>query len=258
MRIGIISDLHAEFWTHRDFPVMQAKLRATLAGSDLILLAGDIDLGDVAVKTAHFLFPDVPVFMIAGNHEFYSGDYATVRASMTSKDLVRVLQQETVNLTTLGEPVRLIATTLWTDFNLMRDPDIAMFHANRSMNDFKLIQHCNRKLRAQDTLAWHNIERAWLLEQVQRPFAGKTIVMTHHAPVSFAVLDPFIDDPLSPSFASRIEDDLISDNVDLVVWGHTHGVVDRLIDNTRFVSNQTGYIRGDHNETGHYGQVIEI
>jgi predicted phosphodiesterase len=258
MRIGIVSDLHAEFWKARDFAVMQSKLRATLAGSDIILLAGDIDHGDRAVDTAHTLFPDLPVFMVAGNHEFYGSDYDTVRARLTSKDNVRVLQQETIDLTPLGAPVRLIATTLWTDFNLMLDPDIAMFHASRTMNDFRLIQYCHRRLRPQDTLLWHNTERTWLLEQIKRPFAGKTIVMTHHAPAALAVLDPFIDDPLSPSFASRIEDDLIRYHVDLVVWGHTHQSVDRLIDQTRFLSNQTGYIRGDRSETGDYGQITEI
>jgi hypothetical protein len=60
-----------------------------------------------------------------------------------------------------------------------------------------------------------------------------------------------------------MDDLLIRDDLALVVWGHTHHCVDRTIDKTRFVSNQTGYpgwVSGltQPTETGEFGQIIEL
>lgn len=264
MQIGIISDLHTEFWK----PIhdqIERKVHSLLADADLILMAGDIGLGTDAINVASRLFPDKPVFLVAGNHEFYNGDYAEVIDGLRSAALrsvnVQFLQQEAAFIEVGDKNLRILGTTLWTDFNLHGTPDMSMFDA-RVLNDFQYISNGLAMLVPRDTLAWHMEQRAWLLEALDKDHDGPTVILTHHAPVSFAISPQFTGDNLSPCFASRMEEMLIRDNLPLVVWGHTHHCVDRQIETTRFVSNQTGYPVSVLNlaltETRQYGQVVTL
>ena len=130
------------------------------------------------------------------------------------------------------------------------------------LNDFHLIRWRDSILKPQDTLMWHKEQLSWLLTTLDEKFDGLTIVMTHHAPVSFAIAPEHVGSNLSPCFASRLENHLVRDDLSLVVWGHTHHCVDRVIEGTRFVSNQTGYpgwvSGGGLTETGRFGQIIEL
>lgn len=263
MLIGLVSDLHSEFWRPSDHPII-ANIQTALADADLILLPGDIGVGSHSVITARLLFPDKPVFLLAGNHEFYQGDYHTVlnelRTAATGN--LHFLHQSVATIEVKGTPVRIIGATLWTDFELLGTFDLSLLDARR-LNDFRLIRYESRVLRPADTVIWHHEQRQWLLKTLDTKFDGITIVMTHHAPVSFASGPKYVGDALSPCFASRIEDKLVRSDLPLVVWGHTHHCVDQTIETTRFVSNQTGYpgwASGSTalTETGEFGQIIEL
>lgn len=256
MKLGIISDLHTEFWHDRGFRMIGGAVRERLATADIILLPGDIGVGINSIHAAQRLFPDKPVFMVAGNHEFYYFDYATCLANLqaAASTNVHLLHKTVVEL---GH-VRIIGTTLWTDFDLFGTPDLSQLQAQGSLNDFRLIRHQDRPLRPADTIEWHAEQWAWVKAALDQPFDGYTILMTHHAPVSFAIAERFVNDALSPCFASRLEPQLVRDDLPLVVWGHTHSCIDRTIGGTRFFSSQTGYPVWPSTETGDYGQIIEV
>jgi predicted phosphodiesterase len=261
IKIGIVSDLHSEFWSLRATAIIGGKVAETLAEADLILLAGDIGNGSDGLVLTRSLFPTKPIFMVAGNHEFYQRDYDQVISDLqaATDDNTHFLHQSVGEITIGDTPIRIIGTTLWTDFNLHGGPDLSLFDAGRGLNDFQLIHYKDRILTPHDTLDWHTEQRAWLLATLDVAFDGITIVMTHHAPVSFAISSRFKGDNLSPCFASRMEELLLRDDLPLVVWGHTHHCVDRVIDTTRFVSNQTGYAGGRWlTETGQFGQIVEL
>ena len=261
IKIGIVSDLHSEFWRNDEREQIAPRVQERLAEADLILMPGDIGTGVHSIATARDLFPDQPVYMVAGNHEFYRGDYDRVLTAMqgAATDNIHFLHKSVAEIIIADTPIRIIGTTLWTDFDLHGTVDLSLFHARRSLNDFYMITYGDHILTPQDTLEWHRDQRAWMLARLTEIFDGVTILMTHHAPVSFAIGPRYVDDRLSPCFASRLETALLGDGLPLVVWGHTHHCVDRTIETTRFVSCQTGYpARLNITETGEFGQIIEL
>ncbi len=257
MKIGIVSDLHAEFWNPFHGHIVMKRIREALADAELLLLAGDLNVGLDAVATARQLIEQRPACVVAGNHEYYHHSYVVTLSSLIAQ-LPEFLNCRVFATVIGGVAVRVIGCTLWTDFNLFGQPALALLDAQNSLNDFRLIAYGERPFKPADSLMIHQLEWAWLLGQVDQPFDGKTIVLTHHAPVSFAIAPHYVNDRLSPCFASRLEDQLLGKGVDLVVWGHTHHSVDRLIEGTRFVSNQTGYYQSGKSETGDYGTIVEI
>lgn len=261
IKVGIVSDLHTEFWSLHHLTNVGAKVASTLADADLILLAGDIGKGADGIAIAASLFPNKPVFMVAGNHEYYQGDYDQVLNEMQAMTVnnVTFLHQAVGRITLDDTPIRIIGTTLWTDFDLHGEVPLSLLDAQAGLNDFRLIRYNDGTLTPGDTLNWHTEQRAWLLNALDVSFDGITILLTHHAPVSFAISQRYVGDALSPCFASRMEQVLVRDDLPLVVWGHTHHCVDRTIETTRFISNQTGYIgAGGITETGAFGQIVEL
>ncbi|MEK9776737.1 MAG: metallophosphoesterase, partial [Quisquiliibacterium sp.] len=65
MRLRILSDLHVEV----------APFDAAHVPADLVVLAGDIHNGAEAARWARKAFPNDQILMVAGNHEFYDGEY---------------------------------------------------------------------------------------------------------------------------------------------------------------------------------------
>ena len=89
------------------------------------------------------------------------------------------------------------------------------------------------------------------------PFAGPTVVVTHHAP-SIRSIDPlFQGDPVSAAYASNLESLMGRERVVLWVHGHTHRSTHYEVKGTQVVSNQRGYPEQRH--TGfNPGLVVEV
>ena len=130
--------------------------------------------------------------------------------------------------------------------------------ANRYMNDFRLItvpvgqvlrpKMERRKLTAEDTLARHWIDRAWLLRQLTSPFNGATVVVTHHAPGLESVDPKYASDWLTPAFVSHLPDEFFGDHAtrrmtEPAMWihGHTHSSTSYKRYSTRVLANPRGY-----------------
>ena len=78
----------------------------------------------------------------------------------------------------------------------------------------------------------------WLTQELNRPFDGKTVVVTHHAPV----LDHMGDDHpghLIAAYANNWTE--LLGKADLWVYGHTHVAADFSKEGCRVVSNPRGY-----------------
>ena len=105
-----------------------------------------------------------------------------------------------------------------------------------------------RRLTPQYVLDRHQRSRAWLEVQLQQPFEGRTVVVTHHAPSRRSISPRYIDNRLTAGFASDLPETLIT-RADLWVHGHTHDsshyrVVSGGIDETReahVACNPMGY-----------------
>lgn len=253
MKIRVLSDLHLESDEPEAIPH---------ANADLIILAGDIHNHAAGLRWAAETFDgSVPVVYVPGNHEYYDGEFGALEAAMhdaaASVDNVHFL-----NNATLVDPDghwRVLGTTLWTDFALYGADDDTLAEsiaaAEKAMLDFRgLIQvtwpdpaaglpatHAGRNFTAADSLALHERARAWLAAELAKPFAGKTIVVTHHAPHRLSLAARYADDRVSSGFVSDLPD-LVRAPVALWVHGHTHTAFDYTLNGTRVVCNPRGYI----------------
>lgn len=227
MKLQIYSDLHSEF----------ARFDPAPSDADVIILAGDIDLKSRGVKWANETF-QCPVIYVCGNHEYYGGhiDHTLRKMKEAAAPHVHVLENQALIL----DQVRFLVTTGWTDYSSTGDVQSAIRTAAEWMNDFRVIRaDANyRRLRPTDLIAKSKVAYAWLARELETPFDGKTVVITHHAPLP----DYLSDDHAGHLAAAYANDwsDLLG-RADLWVYGHTHVAADFTKCGCRVVSNPRGY-----------------
>ncbi len=230
MKIRIFSDLHNEF----------EPFTPATVDSDVVVLAGDIGVGEKGVEWISSVFPGQRVVYVAGNHEYYGHaiPHLTGKLRAASNSDLTFLECQFVDL---GD-VRFYGCTLWADFSLEGDPARAMEKAEQAMNDYRRIRVSPRfrKLRPDDTLRFHTASVHWLQKELAQ-FAGRKVVVTHAAPSGRSIDPAYKGDILNGAFASNLDALVESSGALLWVHGHTHYCVDYWIGHTRVVSNQLGY-----------------
>nr|WP_277625770.1 metallophosphoesterase [Burkholderia stabilis] len=239
------------------------------ADADLVVLAGDIHNHAEGLRWAAETFdPAVPVVYVPGNHEYYDGEFGALETAM--RDAAHALDNvHYLNNGVYVDPeqrFRVLGTTLWADFSLFGNDEASVAGAIeaglRVMLDFKgLIQVTwphdaalhpasgapERDFSPADAIALHRQSRAWLEAQLAAPFAGKTIVVTHHAPHRRSLAERYAEDLASAGFVTDMAE-LVRPPVDLWLHGHTHTSFDYVAEGgTRVVCNPRGYI---HRRTG--------
>ncbi|QCP50073.1 metallophosphoesterase [Trinickia violacea] len=275
MKIRVLSDLHLEC----DEPEVIAH-----AGADLVVLAGDIHNHAEGLRWAAETFDaQVPVVYVPGNHEYYDGEFGALEAAM--RDAAQCVDNvHYLNNGALIDPDgrwRVLGTTLWTDFALFGATDDeraqSIAAAEKVMLDFRgLIQVAwpgtgtdatmisagvPRDFTPADTLALHRHARAWLEAELAKPFSGKTIVVTHHAPHRLSLAARYANDLASAGFISDLQA-LVREPVALWIHGHTHTAFDYTVNGTRVVCNPRGYVdrrtRRLENPDFAWDKVVEI
>lgn len=232
MRIRVLSDLHHEhFGGRRELPEVEA---------DLVVLAGDIHEHLQGLHWAREAFPDTPLVYVSGNHEFYNSDLPELTQAM--RNLARALdiyflENDAVEI----DGVRVLGATLWTDFRLYGEAglELTLARARRLMPDFSCIDWFTAPYTPELSSQLFQASRDWLAAQLAEPFAGKTLVVTHHAPSARSIPPQYVGDSLSPAFASDLE--ALVAQCDLWVHGHVHDALDYRIGRGRVVANPGGY-----------------
>jgi len=230
MKLHILNDLHIEF---EDFA-------PPATDADVVILAGDISVGVEGLRWVETRFPARPVIYVPGNHEFYRHDIALIdELKAQAPDPIHVLNDDQVII----NGVRFLGSILWTDFALFGEADrfFAMQQARLQMTDFSIIQNGGQRFTPEDAIRLHTVSRNWLAAMLAEPFAGKTVVVTHHAPSSQSVHPRYASDLLTPAFASNLEMLMDGDRPALWVHGHMHESYDYEIYGTRVVCNPRGY-----------------
>ena len=211
---------------------------------DAVVLAGDIHSHTHGITWAAREFSK-PVFYVAGNHEYYGAHLGMVSE-------LRKAASQTANVTFLENNcaifggVRFLGCTLWTNFELhgnsLKDITWAMHEAQRWMPDYgQIMASGGIHLRPTDTARMCRQSAVYLREQLQIPFGGKTVVITHHMPSMASVIDRFKKVTISAAFASDFVD--ILERVDGVwIHGHAHDSCEYEIDRCRVVCNPRGLL----------------
>ncbi|ELR14512.1 Serine/threonine protein phosphatase [Acanthamoeba castellanii str. Neff] len=278
--VQIMSDLHLEF------PNALAHLPSFEPRAPYLALLGDIGhpkkenyFAFLAAQAARF----ERVFVVTGNHEYYTSDRDTVHRQISefcsTFDNLHFLQMSSVLLEDNGHKVRVLGTTLWHHC-----PEKDIGQVERTLNDYAMIgvpsttpegAPKKRKLRAADTNSWHAEEVAWLKAAIaEAEAAGEAVaVLTHHLPSNnssiahfrpqvtnfflthaswFAVLSGGL------GFSTDLEDVIKSP---LIFWGygHTRKTVDvamqhkshqTVINGVMVASNQRGYFMAPPEKAG--------
>lgn len=232
MKILALSDLHVDL---ADFTPPQVDI-------DMVVLAGDIHKSDLGIYWARQTWPDKEIIYIAGNHEYYRKDRLKVLENLRRSALEQNIYFLDNDEIVIGG-VRFIGSTLWTDFNLFgpAKQTECMEVASLRMCDFSHISQGGVPFTPIDALELHKQSREWLeCKLFHEPFAGKTVVISHHCPSWLSVAHQYQTDLLSASFASRL-DDLINQS-SLWIHGHTHSSFDYQLNGTRVLCNPRGYL----------------
>ena len=257
LRVQVASDLHLEFIKRR-FP--GERVVKPLPDADLLVLAGDIDIG-LGVFDAFGDWP-VPILYLMGNHEsygrVYDDDRKTVRAACAGTNIV-LLDQDVVTTADLAArfpawassraaampDVRFIGCTLWTGYRYSacgKSHEAQMELAERALNDHRLIRLTTGPFDAQAALACHEADCAWLRSELDKRFEGDTVVITHHAPSERSVHPRFQGDPLTGAFVTDLPD--LLEQAQVWIHGHHHDSSDYVERGCRVVCNPSGYPLG--------------
>ncbi len=232
MKLHILGDVHVEFEAF-DPPDTDA---------DVVLLAGDIHVGQKGLAWAAAKFPTKPVVYVLGNHEYYGQALPKHTERMKARcagSNVQVLENATLTL----DGITFLGCTLWTDFELLGDPRIAGYAATQKMNDYRKIRvsPSYRRLRSLDTAIEHRRSLRWLKTTLASGDPAKTVVVTHHAPSPRSLAARYSEDILSAAFASDLDDFVSACGAALWVHGHLHCSSDYVLGRTRVVCNPRGY-----------------
>ena len=231
----------------------------------MCVCAGDVT--NSVSKSVHWageISHSMPVVLVPGNHEFYGGSVFEGlewgRQAAAEYPDVHLLSD---NVVVLGG-VRFLGSTLWTDFKLgaQSETDVMWNAANAAngLNDFKSIAWRTLPRReaftAEHSRQAHQRSRHYLKAHLLKPFAGPTVVVTHHAPHPLSVHTRWQGSNLSPAFASDLTNLIMEGRPELWVHGHMHNSSDYVVGETRVLCNPKGY----HAENGTFqpGLVIEI
>jgi len=246
MKIHILSDLHLE----------HAHYIPECVDTDVIVLAGDIGVGTSGIDWAKEHF-EKTVLYVPGNHEYHDPCLSMAEHMAAMKEAaegsnVMLLDNDMVEIGGL----RFLGSTLWTDLSNFgstlycdRDNIVAGHDADNAPIHFS-VEH-------QQALFERNSD--WLKTELGKAFAGKTIVVTHHAPSLRSLHPQYVGNDWNPCFMSNLEG--LMPGVDCWVHGHTHSNFDYRVGTMRVVCNPRGYpndLGGWENEAFNPSKIISI
>jgi len=253
LKLWVLSDLHLEV---NDF-----ELPDPFPEADVCVVAGDILPGPLIALSflERFISRHMPVVCTLGNHDYYS--HSVMEGSEWARQ--HTLKKKNLHLLDNSSAViggvRFIGCTLWTDYELDGDPDYSMSLASLQISDHHRILW--RRLpeavpfTPETARREHMRSRAFLMEELGKPFDGPTVVVTHHAPHPGSVHPRYEHSAVNGAFASDMAD-LMVDGPELWVHGHVHDSFDYLVGRTRVLANPKGY--RDENPMFNKGLVIAV
>jgi calcineurin-like phosphoesterase family protein len=248
MKIAVYGDLHTEV-------VGYQPKQAWVQQADLVVQSGDLSTGS---RGATWLLGlQRRALFVPGNHEYWNpvlseglwDRYNEPRKipkytiAQVDADFRARLKNSPVTFlqcdVTVIDNVRFLGCTLWSDLST----DKARRAAYEIRNFQFILSEELRLFTVDDQQALHLKHKAWLTEQLNTPFDGKTVVITHFSPTR---------ESFTRSGESWIVRDHYSSDLDHLVkladvWihGHIHAQLDYTLGRCRVICNPRGY-PGDH------------
>jgi UDP-2,3-diacylglucosamine pyrophosphatase LpxH len=185
------------------------------------------------------------VIYIAGNHEFYHGDWNgtlnTLRDECNQYANVYFMEADHRDIRGL----RFVGATLWTDMN--REDPMTLHAVTRMMSDFSVISNQanlhSQRLMPLDTVNRHRRTLEYISHVAAVDHAQPMVVVGHHCPSQLSVHKQYHDQFLMNGAYRSDLSEFILDRPQIRLWchGHTHHNFDYHIGTTRIVCNPRGY-----------------
>lgn len=219
------ADLHLDHWLGNGRDPFASLDTAKLAALDALIMAGDLankpkvrwpkvlgHLGQYVSLSRIHVFP--------GNHDYYDHvlDGEDRLARLSDEASAKFAQKRVIRI----GATRYLCCTLWTDFAIGGSVRDGMTEAGNWMNDYLYIRMEDeryRKITPLDVARVHADHRAWLSARLAESFSGRTIVVTHHAPLG-ACLPGWHG--LAAAYASDLSELIDKYQPDEWLYGHTH------------------------------------
>lgn len=224
-KVLVVADLHLDHWLAAGRDPFDGVDCEALASLDALIIAGDLS-NKPKIRWPKMLrhigryVPIERVYVIPGNHDYYDhvldGDKRLEQICGSSRANF-AQKRELVNGDT-----RYLCCTLWTDFALDGSKEADMSSAAAKMNDYRYIRMERaryRKIHPIDVVHVHSDQLAWLRARLAEKFDGRTIVVSHHAPLPDCVTPRA---SLAPAYASDLSELIDTYKPDTWLYGHTH------------------------------------
>lgn len=239
MKIQFASDLHLEMVANAAW--LQSHPLEVVG--DILVLAGDTAYLEEGIPNWFLDWASASyqqVLLIPGNHEYYHyGDIAK-RGESWQWMLRENVGYYYNKVVTIGN-TDFILSTMWSHI-----PEVDMFQVQRGLNDFYQILCNDNRLTPDDFNAEHERCKQFIMKSVAESKAKHIVVVTHHVPTLQAVAPQYQGSTLSSAFAVEMGNFIAENHIDYWIYGHSHTNIDTVIEKTKIVSNQLGYIA--HNE----------
>ncbi|WP_281968268.1 metallophosphoesterase [Roseovarius nanhaiticus] len=221
----VLADLHLDGWLAKGRDPFASLDPAKLASLEALIIAGDLS-NKPKVRWPRLLahlsrYVDISrIYLFPGNHDYYDHvlDGEDRLARICDEAGAHFAQKRVI---IIGD-IRYICCTLWTDFAIGGSVEEGMYQAGKWMHDYKYIRMVRahyRRIQPIDIARVHADHLAWLEARLAEPFAGRTIVVTHHAPLG-ACLER--EDEISGAYASDLSVMIDKYQPDAWLYGHTH------------------------------------
>ncbi|WP_245511429.1 metallophosphoesterase [Rhizobium leguminosarum] len=199
----------------------------------------------------------MPVVLVLGNHDYYDSsiDYALEKARREIEGTrIHLLENQSMEI---GD-VRFVGATLWTDFAVAIGGDEHIAPEERrakafalvpsQMADFSCIYRSDERrtgengmITVQEILQRHIASRSFIDTELEKPFDGRTFVITHHAPLIQSFDPRFYGHVTNAAFGSDLSDLITPRRPSVWIHGHIHRFRDYMADKTRVICNPRGY-----------------
>lgn len=248
MKIWYLSDLHIDFGKQhiKEYPEV-----------DIVVILGDVGNRMSGWDFIHNLLnKGYQVLFILGNHEYYNN---SLKRIYTMKEILKLWKDKELlfpnfhvlhNETFILDNVKFIGSTLWTNFSNQKQETIDLFYneQNDSKVIFKTVRNMGFKrlggtpINHHDVTSFYNESINFIKSEVDKPFNGHKIVLTHFAPSYQSIGEKYkqyVND--YGNYANLLDEYIQNSTIDYWIHGHIHTSSYYKIGNTTIACNPSGY-----------------